>query len=308
MAAPISPLAGFAFRRTTANRHLHTRNSAWRFRPAHTSAIHDHPGNHWHISMAVAILDKMAETEKRASQLMTGANLLAIFAHPDDETFCCGGTLALLAQRGVRVQVLTATRGQAGSCGDPPLCALEELPAIRENELRCACKALGIQPPILLDYQDGQLSEADPERVVSEILAVVCEVRPQMILTYGPDGVSGHPDHIAIGRFAIEVFSRATDVAALHTIAVPRSLAEALGMTQIHTVPDDAITLTVDVSTVWEAKIAAIRCHRTQLGESPILRASPEEQRLFLGKEHFQRMLFRPDLLIKPGQDIFAEI
>jgi LmbE family N-acetylglucosaminyl deacetylase len=239
---------------------------------------------------------------------MMGSRLLAVFAHPDDETFRPGGTLALLARQGVRVQVLTATRGQAGSRGDPPLCAPEELPALRERELRCACAALGIQPPILLDYQDGHLSEADPERIVSEILAVVREVRPQMILTYGLDGISGHPDHIAIGRFAAEAFRRAGDVVALYTIAVPRSLAETLGMTQIHTVPDEAITLTVDVSAVWDAKMAAIRCHRTQLGESPILRASSEKQHLFLGIEHFQRTLFRPDLLVRPGQDIFAEI
>jgi N-acetyl-1-D-myo-inositol-2-amino-2-deoxy-alpha-D-glucopyranoside deacetylase len=239
---------------------------------------------------------------------MTETRLLAVFAHPDDEAFRCGGTLALLAQRGVRVQVLTATRGQAGSRGDPPLCAPEELPVVRENELRCACAALGIQPPILIDYQDGQLSEADPERIVSEILVVVREVRPQIILTYGPDGVSGHPDHIAIGRFAAEAFRRAEGVSALYTLAVPRSLAETLGMTQTHTVPDDVISLTVDISTVWEAKIAAIRCHRTQLGESPILRATTEKQRLFLGAEHFQRTLFRPDLLARPGQDIFAVI
>jgi LmbE family N-acetylglucosaminyl deacetylase len=251
--------------------------------------------------MGVAILDKM-ETEERTSQIMTSASLLAVFAHPDDETFRCGGTLALLAQRGVRVQVLTATRGQAGSCGNPPLCVSVELPAVRENELRCACAALGIQPPILLDYQDGHLSKADPERIVSEILAVVREVRPQMILTYGPDGVSGHPDHIAIGRFASEAFRRTLDVIALHTIAVPHSLAKTLGMTQIHSVPDHSISLTVDVSTVWNAKMSAIRCHRTQLGESPILRASPEKQHLFLGTEHFQRVLYRPDLLVKSQQ------
>lgn len=121
--------------------------------------------------MGVIILDKM-ETEERTSQVMTNANLLAVFAHPDDETFRCGGALALLAQRGVRVQVLTATRS------DLPLCAPKELPAVRENELRCACAALGIQPPIFLDYQDGQLSKVDHERIVSEILAVVHKVRP----------------------------------------------------------------------------------------------------------------------------------
>ena len=251
--------------------------------------------------MGVTILDKM-ETEERTSQIMTSANLLAVFAHPDDETFRCGGTLALLAQRGVRVQVLTATRGQAGSRGDPPLCVQEELPAVRENELRCACAALGIQPPILLDYQDSQISEADPERIVSEILAVIHEVHPKMILTYGPDGVSGHPDHIAIGRFTTEAFHRALDVVALHTIAVPQSVAKTLGMTQIHSVPDHSISLTVDVSIVWNAKMSAIHCHQTQLGESPILQAPPEKQHLFLGTEHFQRILFRPDLLIKSKQ------
>ncbi|HQV64091.1 MAG TPA: hypothetical protein PKV19_08815, partial [Anaerolineales bacterium] len=82
----------------------------------------------------------------------------------------------------------------------------------------------------------------------------------------------------------------------------PHSLAKTLGMTQIHTVPDEAITLTVDVSSVWEAKMTAIRCHRTQLGESLILRASPKKQHLFLGTEHFQRILLRPDLLIKSKQ------
>jgi LmbE family N-acetylglucosaminyl deacetylase len=234
--------------------------------------------------------------------------LLAVFAHPDDEVSRCGGTLALLAKHGVSVQVLTATRGQAGSCGNPPLCTPDELPSVRECELRCACAVLGIHPPILLDYQDGHLSEVDPEKIVSEILTVVRKVRPQMILTYGLDGISGHPDHITIGRFAAEAFRRAADVAALYTIAVPRSLAETLGMTQIRAVPDEAITLTVNVSAVWDLKIAAIQCHRTQMGESPILAAPEERQRLFLGQEHFQRMLFRPELLAKPRQDMFTAI
>ena len=79
---------------------------------------------------------------------MTGDTpvLLAVFAHPDDETFRPGGTLALLARRGVKVHVLTLTHGEAGSCGRPPLCMPDELPAC-ERELRCACAALGIQPP-----------------------------------------------------------------------------------------------------------------------------------------------------------------
>jgi LmbE family N-acetylglucosaminyl deacetylase len=223
-----------------------------------------------------------------------GANLLAVFAHPDDETFRPGGTLALLAQRGVRVQVLTATRGQAGSRGDPPLCAPEELPVVRKNELRCACAALGLLPPILLDYQDGQLAGADLEQLAAQILRVVGETHPQVMLTFGADGLSGHPDHIAIGVAAAEAFRRAEGVSALYALAVPRSLAESLSMKQIRAVPDEAISLAIDVSSVWDVKMSAIHCHRTQSGESPILGAPEEKQRLFLGVEHFCLAASRP--------------
>ncbi len=168
---------------------------------------------------------------------------------------------------------------------------------MRKRELRCACAALGIEPPRLLDYQDGHLAEADRETIVAEILAAAREVRPQVILTYGPDGVSGHPDHIAIGQYAAEVFRRADDVAALYTIAVPQSLANRLEMTQLHAVPDQMISLTVDVSTVWEQKMSAIRCHATQLSSSPMMRAPEQRQRLFLGTEYFVRAACRqPDL------------
>ena len=168
-------------------------------------------------------------------------SLLAVFAHPDDETFRPGGSLALLARQGVRVQVLTTTRGGAGSCGSPPLCTPDELPVVRERELFCACAALGIERPILLGYQDGCLADADPETITAEILSVVVDVRPQVMLTFGPDGLSGHPDHIAIGQFAAEAYHRAGEVSALYTLAVPQSIADALGMSQIHAPPDHAI-------------------------------------------------------------------
>ena len=213
--------------------------------------------------------------------------MLAVFAHPDDETFRCGGTLALLAQRGVRVQVLTATRGEGGSCGNPPHCTQDELPALRERELRCACTALGIEPPILLDYQDGDLSEVVPETIVAGILSVVNAVHPQIILTFGPDGISGHPDHVAVSRYTAAAYQRAADVTALYHLAVPQSLADVTDMKQIHAVPDSTITHIVDVSEVWDVKMTAIRCHRSQMDESPILQDEPEKQRLFLGLEHF---------------------
>jgi len=220
--------------------------------------------------------------------------LLAVFAHPDDETFRPGGTLALLALRGVKVHVLTLTHGEAGSCGEPALCTPDELPSVRERELRCACAALGIQPPTLLDYPDGHLAEADPERVVAEILAVVRQVHPQVLLGFGPDGLSGHPDHILVGQWAAEAFRRGEGAAALYTVAVPQSLAQTLNMRQVHPVPDETIAFSVDVSSVWETKLAAMRCHATQWSSSPMLSAPAERQRLFFGQEHFVQAAMRP--------------
>lgn len=213
--------------------------------------------------------------------------LLVILSHPDDETFRPGGTLALLARQGVRVEVLTFTHGEAGSCGDPPLCTPEELPAVRARELSAACAALGLQPPHLLDYPDGRLPEADPETMIAEILKIVHKVHPQVLLSFGPDGLSGHPDHIAVSQWAGAAFRRVADIAALYTVAVPRSLAESLNMRQVHSVPDEAIALTVDISPVWEEKVAAMHCHATQISSSPMLSAPLERQRLFFGRESF---------------------
>ncbi|MBC8448076.1 MAG: PIG-L family deacetylase [Chloroflexi bacterium] len=221
---------------------------------------------------------------------MTGSKLLAVFAHPDDESFRCGGTLALLAQHGVRVWVLCATRGEAGVPG----LTSQQASQVRQAELKCACRALGIGPLILLDYHDGALAGVDEEEAVAQVLAAIRELRPQVLLTWPPDGLSGHPDHIAVSHWAALAFERAAALgpdapAALYHLAVPRSVAEALGLTHLHTTPDEEVTLAVDVTAVWEQKLAAIRCHRTQLGNSPILAAPEEKQRLFLGREHFRR-------------------
>ena len=229
---------------------------------------------------------------------MTGTRLLAIFAHPDDESFRCGGTLALLARRGVGVQVLTATRGEAGSRGDPPLCRANELAGVRERELRNACAALGIEPPLFLEYLDGTLTDVDEEDAIAQVLAIIQELRPQVLLTWPPDGLSGHPDHVAVSRWTSQAFQRTVALgpdapAALYHLAVPRSVAKALGLSHLHDVPDEQVSLTVDVTPVWEQKLAAIRCHRTQAGGSPILNGPEEKRRLFLGTEHFRLAMTR---------------
>jgi LmbE family N-acetylglucosaminyl deacetylase len=219
--------------------------------------------------------------------------LLAIFAHPDDETYRAGGTLALLAQQGVTVHVVTATRGEAGMIGEPA-----KFPGIRENELGCACQTLQLQPPQVLNFPDGHLAECDPEKIIQQLLKIMKEIQPQVLLSFGPDGLSGHPDHISIGSIASEAFQRFQKAGVLYHLAVSVSLVRALGMHQLHPVADSQITLSIDVSSVWNMKMKAIHCHASQIASSPILRQSEERQRMFLGVEQFVLALDRD-----PAQD-----
>jgi LmbE family N-acetylglucosaminyl deacetylase len=137
---------------------------------------------------------------------MSPPTLLAVFAHPDDESYICGGTLARYAAAGVRVVLLCATRGEAGEIADPALASRDELPAGREAELRAAAERLGIAEIHLLDYQDGTLPTVPFPEGVEQVSAIVAQVQPTVILTFGPEGVYGHADHVAVHRWAKEAF------------------------------------------------------------------------------------------------------
>lgn len=219
-------------------------------------------------------------------------SLLAIFSHPDDESFRAGGTLSIMAEKGVCVYVLTMTRGQAGSCGNPPVCSQEELPMVREAELNCACKALGIQPPVIWDYEDGKLSQANENLMIQRIIDLIKKLQPEVLLTWSPDGLSGHPDHVMVSRWATKAFEKirqhnTNGPHSLYYMVVPTSLAKNFKKYNLHSIPDNEISLAIDIIPVWKNKIKAIRCHQTQISESPILNQSDEIQRQFLGTEYF---------------------
>lgn len=136
---------------------------------------------------------------KRNAPLETNLRLMAILAHPDDESLGMGTVLAKYAREGVKTYLLTATRGEVGWFGSPadnP--GPQALGAIRERELRAAAVELGISQVEFLDAIDGQLDQADPHQTVARIVAFIRQVRPQVVVTFGPDGDYGHPDHIAI--------------------------------------------------------------------------------------------------------------
>jgi len=207
--------------------------------------------------------------------------LAALFAHPDDETFLAGGFLCLLAQKGVRVIVVSATKGEAGLTGTvyPP--------DYRVHELQCACQVLGLLPPIILGFPDGHLQESDKNLLVQEISSIVQRINPQILLSFGPDGLSGHPDHIIIGQTASEIFENDSEIDLLYQVAIPASVAQNLGMQQIRTVKDSEISLAIDVTSVLDLKMEAIKCHASQITASPILSQSEDQQRQFLGYEYF---------------------
>lgn len=125
--------------------------------------------------------------------------VLGVFAHPDDETVCAGGTLAMYAAEGADVRVVSLTKGGAGQIRDPVVASRSTLTDVREGELRAAGKELGLTEVRCLDHADGSLAQLDPaelERIVAELLS---ELAPDVVITFGPDGFTDHLDHMAVG-------------------------------------------------------------------------------------------------------------
>ncbi len=152
--------------------------------------------------------------------------LMAVFAHPDDESFGTGGTLARYgADPAVRVVLVCATRGEAGEISDSKLATPERLGEVREQELRCACQTLGVDEVYFLDYRDSgmagtpenldprALAMADLDEAVGKIVAHIRREQPDVVVTFDETGGYGHPDHIAVHHHAKAAFVAAADPA-----------------------------------------------------------------------------------------------
>jgi LmbE family N-acetylglucosaminyl deacetylase len=139
--------------------------------------------------------------------------LLGVFAHPDDECFCAGGTLARYVAAGAEAMVVSATRGEAGQIRDPHSATRRTLGAVRAGELAQACRRLGVQHAVCLDYGDGTLKDVDQWVLTREVAQIIRTFRPDVVLTFGEDGAYGHPDHIAIGRATTTAWALAGEAA-----------------------------------------------------------------------------------------------
>jgi LmbE family N-acetylglucosaminyl deacetylase len=206
---------------------------------------------------------------------------MAVFAHPDDESFGPGGTLARYAADGVEVFLVTATRGEMGKLhGKNPPVTETTMGSIRTKELDCACRVLGIKHKVILGYVDGELPRADHTELIGLIVRLIRQWRPHVLLTFPPDGLTGHPDHMAISQAVKFAFKRAGgtdfyseqlkeglkpwDPLKLYYYVVPDSLAERLGLC-VYGTPDDEITTVIDISSYSSPRGSAIRCHYSQL-------------------------------------------
>ena len=199
--------------------------------------------------------------------LPTRRCLLAVFAHPDDETSAAAGTLIHYARAGVDIHVVTATRGERGDLGtgDVPI-ARRDLPAVREAELRAVLALYGAHPPILLDYRDQELSTADCATLTHDVWRVMVAVQPEVVLTFGPSGISGHEDHQTIHRVTTAAFHRyrSTAVVAprLYYVAIPPAVAAQFAF---HVHPSElTLSVCLDIAAVKPIKLQGLRLSRSQ--------------------------------------------
>ena len=245
--------------------------------------------------------------------------LLCILAHPDDESLGFGGLLAYYAQAGVATYLISATRGERGWLGEPAAYpGPAALGRIREGELQAAAAILGIRETTFLDIMDGELDQADPVAVIDELVGHLRRVRPQVVATFDPTGIYGHPDHIAICQLTTAAISAAAnpryldrDEQAPHQVsklyyrawcaaeaAIYQQVFGDLVMTidgverRAATWPEWAFTSRLDATAHWQQVQQAVACHRSQLPAYQHFAAlSDEQQRILWGSQTFYRAL-----------------
>jgi LmbE family N-acetylglucosaminyl deacetylase len=247
--------------------------------------------------------------------------LLAVLAHPDDESLGFGGTLAKYAAEGVETYLVTATRGERGRFGalgkggDP-----NEVGRVRESELRAAAAVLGVREVCVLNYPDGAVDQVGAKVAIHAIAGHIRRVRPHVVVTFGPDGAYGHPDHIAVSQFTTAAVVCAADpgyrmegsridaydphrVSKLHHLAwrtgkwqayeaAFRKLTSTVDgvQRQANPWPDWAVTTEIDTSPFWPVVWKAVCCHETQMSIYERLKDLTEEQQKALwGSQEFYR-------------------
>ncbi len=197
--------------------------------------------------------------------------MLSVWAHPDDEAFGPSGLVRKLHDEGIRNVVITATRGELGNLGEPPLATRHTLPEVREAELRAACAVMGVDRLEVWAYPDGELTSVDTNELRDRIVELLNQEKPHVVLTFGPDGIYGHPDHIAIHVAATQAFAQYLalhsheEVPQLYYVTVGPSAVPAENSSGSNDAPAPLpATAQIDVSGYAEVKRQALKAHATQ--------------------------------------------
>jgi LmbE family N-acetylglucosaminyl deacetylase len=198
---------------------------------------------------------------------MANKRVLAVWAHPDDESFGPVGTTRLAHEQGWATAVITATRGDAGQNAGA-LADGETIGDLRERELRCAAEHIGIDHLHVWQHPDGGLADLPAHTLRNEVLAVMREWQPQVVITFGPDGITGHSDHIAISTATTDAFHQlrrelgANGPQRLFYVTVPpdQRIKHRMGDAP----PPGPAHAVIDVHAYVDVQLAALRCHASQ--------------------------------------------
>jgi LmbE family N-acetylglucosaminyl deacetylase len=235
--------------------------------------------------------------------------VLAIFAHPDDESLACGGTLARLSDAGARVVLLCASQGERGYASVTTPAPDPEIGRARVDELHHAAQILGISDVVILDHPDGDLRWADVPQLHAEIVTAIREYRADAVITFAEDGLYWHLDHIGVHeRTKTAVASLADEAPALYYVTMRKGAMHEIVETALAngwspptrgfwSIVPNAFgvvarrpSFVVDVGDWIPRKMSALLCHRTQMGhDNPFKRLSAADARALLGTEQFRR-------------------
>ncbi len=213
--------------------------------------------------------------------------LLAIFAHPDDESFGPAGTLAKYAADGHTVGLVTLTRGEAGSLGISKQLGPGLLTEKRSQELRCAARILGVSYLHMHQLPDKKLSELPDETGMEIIENEIEQFSPGVLITFHEEGITGHPDHKTVSRWVLETVDKMINPPVLFWYGITAQQAAHAKNRMMFPLNAQDITHKIDVLKVLQKKIAAIHCHETQDELWKSMEKVPEGFEKFARWEHF---------------------
>ena len=236
-------------------------------------------------------------------------SILFVFAHPDDESHWSSGIALRCHDEGVRTVLVTATRGGRGTTGG--LCSVEELPGVREQELREAARILKFDELELLPYLDKELPGIPHEEIRRTLVGTIRRVRPQVVVTFDPNGMTLHPDHLAICRFTSDAIAAACDPRWLPELGAPHAVGRLLWTPPVvpwqggEFPPLGGVDFLVDTARWWQQRAQALAAHKTQhvvLDKLYLQRPDVEQLLSF----DVLRQGWGPPIERRPADDVFS--